>query len=110
LSVLRHPGTVLTDPTFSVPPDHAEPTGERIEVYAREVVATERERDDLPWLLYLHGGPGCKAGRPVGREGRLARALDEYRVLLLDHPGAGRSGPANRQTLPRRGPAVAQAA
>ncbi|MEV4659738.1 hypothetical protein [Micromonospora sp. NPDC049301] len=31
----RHPGTVITDHRFQVPLDHADPTGERIEVLAR---------------------------------------------------------------------------
>ncbi|MBY8887162.1 alpha/beta hydrolase [Streptomyces sp. PTM05] len=110
MAVHRQPGTVLTDHTFSVPLDHRDPAGEHIEVYAREVVATGREHDELPWLLYLQGGPGGRSPRPVGRDSWLRRALDDYRVLLLDQRGTGRSAPANRQTLPRRGDVAAQAA
>ncbi|MFI6447443.1 alpha/beta fold hydrolase [Kitasatospora sp. NPDC050543] len=99
----RLPGIVTTDHVFHVPLDHAAPEGEQIEVYAREVVACGREADDLPWLLFLQGGPGGKAGRPLGRDGWLVRALDGYRVLLLDQRGTGRSTPANRQTLARHG-------
>lgn len=109
-SSVRQPGLVLTDHFFDVPLDHAVPGGERIRIYAREVVAAGRVRDELPWLVYLQGGPGCAAGRPVGREGWLDRALDEYRVLLLDQRGTGRSTPANRQTLPLRGTPAEQAA
>ncbi|MFC4035075.1 alpha/beta fold hydrolase [Streptomyces polygonati] len=105
----RQPGTVLTDHTFAVPLDHAVPDGEQIEVYAREVVAVGRERDQLPWLLYLQGGPGGRSPRPLGRNDWLDRALDDYRVLLLDQRGTGRSTPATRQTLPERGDAAAQA-
>ncbi|MFI7607735.1 alpha/beta fold hydrolase [Micromonospora sp. NPDC049366] len=105
----RQPGTVLTDHRFAVPLDHADPGGEQIEVYAREVVAVGREHDELPWLLFLQGGPGNRSPRPEGRGGWLGRALDDYRVLLLDQRGTGRSTPANRQTLPRRGDAAAQA-
>ena len=95
----RQPGAVLTDHTFSVPLDHGRPGGERIEVFAREVVAADRAAADLPWLLFLQGGPGFGGPRPAGRDSWLARALDDYRVLLLDQRGTGRSTPANRQTL-----------
>ncbi len=103
MAVLRHPGTVLTDHTFRVPLDPARPDGERIDLYAREVVATGRETDDLPWLLFLQGGPGNRAGRPIGTESWLGRAVEEFRVLLLDQRGTGRSTPADRRTLPSRG-------
>jgi pimeloyl-ACP methyl ester carboxylesterase len=109
MTVFRQPGTVLTDHTFAVPLDHSAPDGERIEIYAREVVAAGRERDALPWLVYLQGGPGSRAPRPLGRDGWLPRALDDFRVLLLDQRGTGRSTPASRQTLPARGDAAARA-
>ena len=100
----RHPGTVLTDRFFAVPLDHSRPDGEQIEVFAREVVAADRADADLPWLLFLQGGPGFGAQRPEGREGWLDRALEDYRVLLLDQRGTGRSSPANRRTLAGLGP------
>ncbi|KJS57581.1 alpha/beta hydrolase [Streptomyces rubellomurinus subsp. indigoferus] len=102
-TVSRLPGIVTTDHVFQLPLDHAAPEGEQIAVYAREVVAAGRERDDLPWLLFLQGGPGGKAARPLGRDSWLDRALDDYRVLLLDQRGTGRSTPATRQSLARRG-------
>ncbi|WP_189382697.1 alpha/beta fold hydrolase [Streptosporangium nondiastaticum] len=105
----RQPGLVLTDHHFDVPLDHDDPTGEHIRVYAREVVASSREHDELPWLVYLQGGPGFPAGRPVGRDSWLDRALEDYRVLLLDQRGTGRSTPATRQTLPLRGTPAQQA-
>jgi pimeloyl-ACP methyl ester carboxylesterase len=100
----RHPGTVLTDRFFGVPLDHQRPDGEQIEVFAREVVAADKADPDLPWLLFLQGGPGLGAQRPEGRESWLDRALNDYRVLLLDQRGTGRSCPANRRTLARLGP------
>jgi pimeloyl-ACP methyl ester carboxylesterase len=105
----RQPGTVLTDHVFSVPLDHARPGGEQIEVFAREVVARGSESADLPWLVFLQGGPGFGAQRPVGRESWLDRALRDYRVLLLDQRGTGASTPATRQTLGRFPTAAAQA-
>jgi len=100
----RHPGTVLTDRFFGVPLDHQRPDGEQIEVFAREVVAADKADADLPWLVFLQGGPGFGAQRPEGRESWLDRALNDYRVLLLDQRGTGRSSPANRRTLARLGP------
>ncbi|AWT47940.1 MULTISPECIES: alpha/beta fold hydrolase [Streptomyces] len=105
----RQPGVVLTDRRFTVPLDHADPAGETIELYAREVVASDKAGQNLPWLVYLQGGPGFGANRFVGRPAWLGRALKEYRVLLLDQRGTGASTPANRQTLPLRGGAAAQA-
>jgi pimeloyl-ACP methyl ester carboxylesterase len=95
----RQPGTMLTDRTFSVPLDHGQPDRSQITVFAREVVAAGRESDNLPWLVFLQGGPGFGAPRPVGRDGWLDRALRDFRVLLLDQRGTGRSTPATRQTL-----------
>ena len=108
MTSFRHPGTVLTDRFFAVPLDHQRPDGEQIEVFAREVVAAGQADADLPWLLFLQGGPGFGAQRPVGRESWLNRALEDYRVLLLDQRGTGRSSPVNRKTLARLG-AQAQA-
>jgi pimeloyl-ACP methyl ester carboxylesterase len=100
----RQPGVVLTDHRFTVPLDHADPDGETIELFAREAVASDRaDAGDLPWLVYLQGGPGFGADRFVGRQSWLGRALREFRVLLLDQRGTGASTPVNRQTLPLRG-------
>ncbi|MER7957111.1 alpha/beta fold hydrolase [Streptomyces sp. NPDC096030] len=99
----RQHGLVLTDRRFAVPLDHADPGGEQIEVYGREVVAGDRSADDLPWLVYLEGGPGFGARRFIGRQAWLGRAVQDHRVLLLDQRGTGHSTPVNRQTLPLRG-------
>lgn len=89
----------ITDHTFDVPLDHDEPGGERITLYAREVTADPA----LPWLLFLGGGPGFPAPRPLGDEGWLLRALTDYRVLLLDQRGTGRSTPVTRHVALTRG-------
>jgi pimeloyl-ACP methyl ester carboxylesterase len=105
----RQPGTVLTDHTFSVPLDHSRPDGEQIEIFAREAAAAGKAADDLPWLVFLQGGPGMGAPRPARRDGWLGRALKDFRVLLLDQRGTGRSTPASRHTLAGLGSAQAQA-
>ena len=87
-------GLVLTDHTLELPLDHDRPDGERIEVFAREVAAPDGR--DRPFLVFLQGGPGQEAPRPLGRPGSpawLARALRDYRVLMLDQRGTGRSTP-----------------
>lgn len=89
----RQPGIVLTDRHFTVPLDHADPAGEQLELFGREVVASGRSGADLPWLVYLEGGPGFGARRFVGKQAWLGRAVQEYRVLLLDQRGTGRSTP-----------------
>ncbi len=109
MTCYRQPGTILTDHAFAVPLDHRRPDGEQIEVFAREVVAADKAEADLPWLLFLQGGPGFGATRPAGRESWLDRALQDYRVLLLDQRGTGRSTPATRQTLGSLSSAEAQA-
>ncbi|MEU5598341.1 alpha/beta fold hydrolase [Streptomyces sp. NPDC020298] len=106
----RQPGVVLTDHRFTVPLDHTDPAGETIELYAREVVASDKADRDLPWLVYLQGGPGFGANRFVGKQAWLGRALEDHRVLLLDQRGTGHSTPLNRQTLPLRGGPAEQAA
>ncbi len=105
----RQPGLVLTDRRFTVPLDHDDPAGETIELYAREAVASDKAGQNLPWLVYLQGGPGFGANRFVGKGAWFGRALKEYRVLLLDQRGTGHSSPANRQTLPLRGGPAEQA-
>ena len=105
----RLPGLVLVDHEFTVPLDHARPDGEQITVFAREVVAPGREDDDLPWLVFFQGGPGFGSPRPNGKTGWLKRALEEYRVLLLDQRGTGRSTPVLHQTLARLATPQAQA-
>ncbi len=106
----RQPGTVLTDHHFSVPLDHGKPDGEQITLFGREVAAAGAAGGRrLPWLLFLQGGPGFAAQRPVGRSTWLDRALDDYRVLLLDQRGTGRSTPATARSLARLGTPAAQA-
>ena len=92
----RLPGLVLTDHQVEVPLDHADPGGEQLTVFAREVVAPRKRDQDLPWLLFLQGGPGAPlAPGRLNRSGWLGRALTEHRVLLLDQRGTGRSTPGH---------------
>ncbi|GAA0964093.1 alpha/beta fold hydrolase [Acrocarpospora macrocephala] len=92
------PGVALSDHSFTVPLDHADPGGRTIEVFAREAVDPARRGEDLPWLLFLQGGPGGKSPRPTSADGWLGHALRTHRVLLLDQRGTGRSTPVTART------------
>ena len=101
--IIRTAGLVLTEHEFSVPLDHDRPDGERISVFAREVA--DPDGRDRPFLVFLEGGPGFEAPRPARHPTApswLDRALSEFRVLMLDHRGTGRSTPAGE--LPGRKP------
>ncbi|MDR5701559.1 alpha/beta fold hydrolase [Agromyces aerolatus] len=93
---------VARDVWTTVPLDWANPDGETIELYARELVAAERRHDDLPLLLHLQGGPGGKGVRPLGRSDWLDRALDRFRVIVPDQRGTGRSTPLSGDDLETR--------
>ncbi|MGI8563022.1 MAG: alpha/beta fold hydrolase [Candidatus Dormibacter sp.] len=91
---LRVPGLVLTEHEFSVPLDHARPDADHISVFAREVA--DPGGLERPYLVFFQGGPGTEAPRPTrfpSSPGWLDRALQEYRVLMLDQRGTGRSSP-----------------
>lgn len=84
---------------FQLPLDHNQPDGQQINVFARELVELAKDKQDLPWLVYFQGGPGFPSPRASGESGWLKRALQEYRVLLLDQRGTGNSSPINHNTL-----------
>jgi proline iminopeptidase len=102
---------------FTLPLDHfAGPDGEdgaeTITVFAREYVSAEHseaEAADLPWLLYLQGGPGGRGNRFASLGGWSKAAAKDFRILMLDQRGTGLSSPIDRNTLPLRGDAAAQA-
>ena len=99
----RVPGAVLTEREHAVPLDHANPTARRSPSsparWPRPTAWTGRT------CVFLQGGPGFEATRPTSPpSGWMKRALADYRVLLLDQRGTGRSTPVGRRSrAPRRG-------
>ncbi len=90
------PGAVLTEREHLVPLDHGQPDGPRLTVFTREVAAPDG--GDRPYLVFLQGGPGFEASRPASPPtGWMKRALADYRVLLLDQRGTGRSTPVGSE-------------
>ena len=89
------------------------PRGETITVFAREYVSaahSEEEAAQLPWLLFLQGGPGGRGNRLGSLGGWSKAAARDFRILMLDQRGTGLSSPIDRSTLPLRGATHQQAA
>ena len=103
----RVDGHDVHEHVLDVPLDRTGATPGSIEVFAREYVRDGR--GDAPRLVFFQGGPGNPANRPEVLGGWLQRALQEYRVVLLDQRGTGRSTPLDRQSLAEVGDAAAQA-
>ena len=88
----RMPGAVVTEREHSVPLVHDDASRGTIRVFTRELAASDGV--DRPYLVFLQGGPGFEAARPATPpSGWMARALADFRVLLLDQRGTGRSTP-----------------
>lgn len=104
----RIDGHDVHEHVLEVPLAHGQPGLGTITIFAREIV--RQGGADRPRLVWFQGGPGHRAQRPDSINGWLDRALQEYRVVLLDQRGTGLSTPANQQTLPQIGDGAAQAA
>ena len=103
------PGVTCTEHRIRVPLDPASPQGTELSVFGRELVASSRQRESLPWLVFLQGGPGFPSPRPTDGGGWIGRALEEFRVLLLDQRGTGSSSPIDADRLARLPSPEAQA-
>ncbi|MDU0479291.1 alpha/beta fold hydrolase [Staphylococcus chromogenes] len=81
-------GHEIIEHTLELPWDHNNP-GDTLQVFAREV--RPKGGAKLPMVVYLQGGPGFPAPRPVDASGVIGELLKTHRVLLLDQRGTGRS-------------------
>ena len=84
--------------SFTVPLDYSDASKGELTIFAREM-SLVGDNADKPWLVFFQGGPGFPAMRPLGNSGWAKRALQEYRVLLLDQRGTGNSSVISHQTL-----------
>lgn len=98
------PGLTLRELVIDSPLDHANPSAGTIEVFAR--VATATGGEGKPYLAFLQGGPGFEAPRPMlvpTNPSWLARALEDYQVVMLDQRGTGQSTPVGTALVNRDG-------
>jgi pimeloyl-ACP methyl ester carboxylesterase len=95
----------MTEHRLMVPLDYAAPDRGSLTVFAREVVANANVDKALPWLLFLQGGPGSPAPRPVTMDGWLGHALKSHRVVLMDQRGTGQSSAVTAHSVDGMDPA-----
>ena len=105
----RIPGLELIDHRFLAPLNYEDADGRQIDLFVREVRDLDPKSAEKPFLVFLQGGPGFRAPLPILKQGWLKRALQDYRVLMLDTRGNGLSSPIDYQTLSLEGDAQAQA-
>lgn len=80
-----------------------------IDVFA--AVVSRDGGEDLPYLVFLQGGPGHEAPRPFRSPAApswLDAALAQHRLVLLDQRGTGRSTPVGDRDLERGDDVVAE--
>lgn len=96
--------------TLTVPLVWSDPSDSRtIDVFA--AVVSREGGEDLPYLVFLQGGPGFEAPRAFRSSTSpawLDEALAHYRVVLLDQRGTGRSTPVGDADLERGDSVVAE--
>lgn len=121
---------------FDVPVDYQKPYGTTLRVFARSVsrfnkpLEPTKEETNLPWLLFLQGGPGFGCSPPQNyswidpiltkgyqvsdQRSSLSRLYNvtpnfNHQVLFVDQRGTGLSSTITAATLACQGDAVKQA-
>ncbi|REJ05591.1 alpha/beta fold hydrolase [Microbacterium bovistercoris] len=110
-TVRRMQDLTVTEHTITVPLVWGDESDTRtIDVFA--AVVTRDGGEDLPYLVFLQGGPGFEAPRPFHAPSSpswLDAALQDHRVVMLDQRGTGRSTPVGDGLLEELGsPAAAE--
>ena len=111
MASFRQPGMIITDRSFTVPLDHAQPGGATIELFAREVVAPDHAGGQPALAAVPAGRPRLRraaAGRrrglagagPEGLPGAAARPARHGPLLAGQPAHAGRAHPAAAGRLP----------
>ncbi|WES62754.1 alpha/beta fold hydrolase [Microbacter sp. GSS18] len=100
----------IHDHTLTVPLVWGDPAdGRTIDIHA--AVVSRDGGENLPFLVFLQGGPGHEAPRPFHSPAGpswLDAALEHYRVVMLDQRGTGLSTPVGDADLERGADALAE--
>lgn len=98
-----------------MPRDYSNPTSGTIQLFARSAVKSEKHADaasngqsdpkkaQLPWLVYLQGGPGFECRSPQNVPWTQTILDKGYQVLMLDQRGTGLSSAISQSSLQLRG-------
>ena len=68
ISTHRHPGLIVHSHRFQVPLNHSVPDGDKIAVFARELLPANKPDSTDPYIVYLQGGPGFACRPPISKE------------------------------------------
>lgn len=112
----------ITERFFEVPRDYSNPSSGTIQLFARSAVKAEKPADynpkgaetdpkktQLPWLVYLQGGPGFECRSPQNVPWTHTILDRGYQVLMLDQRGTGLSTAISQSSLQLRGDEKVQA-
>ncbi|KAJ4365609.1 hypothetical protein N0V83_008229 [Neocucurbitaria cava] len=111
----------ITEHFFEVPRDYSNPASGTIQLFARSAIKAEKPADydsksetdpkkkQLPWLLYLQGGPGFECRSPQNVSWTQTMLDKGYQVLMLDQRGTGLSTAISQSSLQLRGDEKVQA-
>lgn len=106
----RMQNLTIDEHTLGVPLVWSDPDdGRIIDVHAS--VVTREGGTELPFLVFLQGGPGSEAPKALGSPSSpswLDTALKRYRVVMLDQRGTGKSTPVRDEDLERGTDAVVE--
>ncbi|KAJ2509122.1 hypothetical protein IWW47_000165 [Coemansia sp. RSA 2052] len=101
------PGGTVYERFFECPLDYSQPeSGQTVRVFVRHIVPLGKESQvrELPFMLYLQGGPGFGCRFPGSVKGGWhSTAISEgYQILLMDQRGTGLSSPISAASLDAR--------
>ncbi|KAF8508294.1 alpha/beta-hydrolase [Gautieria morchelliformis] len=100
-------GLKVIERFFDLPLDYSKPEGEKIRVFARNLIPADKVKDnedeaELPYLVYLQGGPGFEV-ELMSNSGIVSEIHDKgYQTLWLDQRGTGLSTPLSAEVLTSR--------